>query len=168
MITKVKKQGNGFTVTRGEQVLSIPEGYSGWLLDELNTWLENNEPEEEFTLDYNKASLTASINNSCETQIVSGFKSSALGVEHLYQSDRDDQINLMGLVTDDKDDFLKCGLKQEDGSVVWAYVTHTAQQLREVFSDGKEYKTSLLQKANQLKIDIVDAISDEELELIEW
>ena len=56
-----------------------------------------------------KASKLQQINQTCEQVIISGFKSQALGNTHFYQSDRDDQINLTGLVTAGVDSFLKCG-----------------------------------------------------------
>jgi len=120
------------------------------------------------TLKELKASKLSSINTSCEAVIVSGFTSSALGSEHIYQSDRDDQINLMGLVTTGKDDLLKCGVDDGDGNITWEWKQHTVTQLKAVFDDGAAFKMLQLIKANTLKVQISSATTVEEVNEIVW
>lgn len=115
-----------------------------------------------------KDELIKAINAKCELEIVSGFPSSALGAEHIYQSDEKDQLNLVGRVSANKDGLFKCGVKQEDGSVVWDWKPHTSAQLQVVLQDGDTYKEQLLIKATQLKGSVNLAINIEELELISW
>lgn len=128
------------------------------------------------TLDELKTSKLSSINTLCEAAIVGGFTSSALGSEHVYQSDRDDQINLMGLVTAGADDLLKCGVVttviEEDGTeietITWEWKQHTAAQLKAVFDDGALFKKQQLIKANTLKAQVAAATTAEELDGIVW
>lgn len=86
------------------------------------------------------------LNNACEERIVSGFTSSALGTPHTYQSERDDQTNLLGSVLDNLDSVYKCF----DG-VTWAYRPHTIAQLKQVLADGKLMKLGYLQQCGALK-----------------
>ena len=45
-IQAVKKQKNGYRIN---DTITVPDVYSGWMLEPLNEWLANNEPEPEFT-----------------------------------------------------------------------------------------------------------------------
>ena len=107
------------------------------------------------------------INKACEIEIISGFTSTALGDEYLYQSDRDDQLNLMGLVANQKDNYLKCGI-YENKKFNWDYKIHTIDQLKNVLADGAEYKLKILTKANILKNNINNSIPLEEIDRIIW
>lgn len=115
-----------------------------------------------------KDNIVNEIGKQCETAIISGFPSQALGSEHFYQSDRDDQINLMGLVTAGNDDLLKCGLKNDDETITWEWKPHTKEQLKAVFDDGAAYKKEQLIKSATLKAQISAATTVEELDLIVW
>ena len=42
----VKKQKNGYLIN---DTITVGDGYSGWLLEPLNEWLANNDPEADFT-----------------------------------------------------------------------------------------------------------------------
>ncbi|EQA80840.1 hypothetical protein LEP1GSC193_2346 [Leptospira alstonii serovar Pingchang str. 80-412] len=46
-----------------------------------------------------KDSLIKLVNSICESKIIAGFVSNALGAPYFYTSDRDDQLNLVGLVS---------------------------------------------------------------------
>ncbi len=120
------------------------------------------------SLDELKTSKLSHINTSCEAAIVGGFTSSALGSVHIYQSDRDDQINLMGLVTAGADDLLKCGVDDGNGNITWDWKQHTTAQLKAVFDDGALFKKQQLIKANTLKAQVSAATTAEELDGIVW
>lgn len=105
------------------------------------------------------------INEICEKTIISNFTSLALGTNHSYQSDRDDQTNLMGLVIDNKDDLLKC-TNLADTTTEW--VIHTAAELRKVFEDGKRHKKDNLIKAQSLKNFVTMATTVEAIEQVIW
>lgn len=100
----------------------------------------------------------------CERDIINGFQSSALGEPYYYQSGRDDQLNLIGVVTAGEDTLYKCSL---DGTL-WEYKIHTITQLKQVLKDGKAIKSNLLQKYTTLKNQILNTTSIEELEAIKW
>lgn len=100
---------------------------------------------------------------SCEIEIISGFISNALGTGHLYQSDRDDQLNLLGV--QGSDGAFKCSV---DNGVTWEYVLHTSAQLSTVLSDGRIFKSDLLIKFNTLKTQVVAVTTQIELDLIIW
>lgn len=108
------------------------------------------------------------VNTACEKEIISGFKSDALGTEHNYQSEQIDQLNLIGVVTAGQDDYFKCGVEDADGNVVWNYEMHTIAQLQKVLQDGKAVAQVLLQKAKTLKVQVANATTIDEVNAIQW
>ncbi len=107
------------------------------------------------------------INFECEKAITSNFKSQALKEEHFYQSCKEDQINLMGLVTENKDNLLKCAVIQGE-NFIWKWKPHTASQLKKVFGDGVLHKKEQLLKAATLKAKILHLENADELKAISW
>lgn len=102
------------------------------------------------------------LSTNTENSIISGFESIALGAIHTYQSDRDDQTNLMGLVVSNSDELFKC----QDSNGVWSYKLHTVAQLKQVFDDGKTVKLNILVDFNTKKEAILNASTQEELDSI--
>lgn len=104
---------------------------NGWILDLIQK----------------KDSLIRLVNSICESKITAGFVSSALGAPHFYNSDRDDQLNLVGLVSLNTSVLHKCtdedGIKEER--------KHTFDQIKQVLGDGVARKTFLLQRCASLK-----------------
>ena len=120
------------------------------------------------TLEQLKTSKTSEINTACGNEIVSGFKSDALGTAHNYQSAEIDQLNLIGAVAGGTEDYFKAGTKDADDVITYEYKMHTAVQLLQVLNDGKAHKQTLLQKANGLKVQVAEATTVEEVEAIVW
>ena len=120
------------------------------------------------TLEEIKTSKISEINGKCKQEIISGFTSSALGSEHIYESEQTDQLNLIGVVTAGQDDYFKCGVTDANGNVTWNYELHTIAQLQQVLVDGKTHKQGLLQKANTLKAQVTGATTIKDVEAIEW
>lgn len=115
-------------------------------------------------LDELKKKKTAEVNLICETKILQGFWSNATGTNRHYQAESEDQMNLVGAVTANVDMSYKCGL--EIGIIVYEFVNHTAEQLRQVLLDGASIKSAYLHNAYRLK-SLIDACFDyEELFLI--
>lgn len=110
-----------------------------------------------------KTDTILGLSQSCEADIISGFTSNALGTAHTYQSDRDDQLNLIGMVSASMDDYFKCF----DGTV-WDYKLHTALQFKQVLIDGKNTKLTALQKFNTLKEQVLSATTKTVIDLIVW
>lgn len=151
---------------------AIKDGFTLNQPKEFDKWNGTNWVADIDSIKISKISL---INTSCETAIISGFKSSSLQAEYLYQSDRDDQLNLMGLAANGIDNFLKCGLATivlensiEKEVITWDYKLHTIAQLKQVLGDGAKYKLDLLTKANTLKIQVQNATTVNELDGINW
>lgn len=108
------------------------------------------------------------INAICEAEIIGGFKSEALGSEHIYQSTEADQTNLMAMIVADEDDYFKCGVEDENGVITWSYEMHTVAQFKQVHKEGKDLIKNLLMKAQALKVAVADATTVEEVEAIQW
>jgi hypothetical protein len=90
---------------------------------------ENNLPlivDKVIKIDEIIASKIMEINQACTKAITSGFKSSSLGAEHIYQSEEKDQLNLMGAKVRGTDAPVKCSA---DGGKTWEYKIHTPEQL---------------------------------------
>lgn len=132
-----------------------------WLKEKANQ-IEAFKTEKELLKEAKQNKLNE-INTACEESIVSGFTSSTLGSTHTYQSDRDDQSNLLGLNLANKDTLLKCN----DGNT-WGYKPHTASQIKDVFDAGVTHKETNLLKAHQLKLQVQSATTVEEIEGINW
>lgn len=98
----------------------------------------------------------AALSADCEAAIVSGFISNALGAPHRYQSDRDDQVNLVGAATAGVDMPFKCS--DEDG--VWAYRLHSSAQLQQVLADGARVKLGYLQRFATLRAQVEAVVAD--------
>ncbi|OMI18830.1 DUF4376 domain-containing protein [Leptospira weilii] len=116
---------------------------SGWIID----------------LVQKKDFLIKLVNSICESEITAGFISSALGAPHFYSSDRDDQLNLVGLVSLNVPVLYKC----TDSDGVKKYRNHSADQIKQVLNDGAIRKSFLLQECARLKSEIQSAESVEKL-----
>lgn len=109
------------------------------------------------------AAKVIEINGACEATIIGGFWSSALGSAHQYSSQLDDQLNLTGAVVRGVDMPYAC----RDPLGVKAFRPHTAVALRQVGDDFTLFKLQLLQKANQLKQRLDDALAAHDVAAIE-
>lgn len=152
---------NGTTVSYSIEA----EEYKQWVLD-------GGVPLAEFTdaeiIAQSKQSKLIELEALCEAQIVSGFTSSALGSEHWYKSEQIDQLNLIGVVTGGTDDYFKSGIKDTQGVITWDWVLHTSAQLKQVLNDGKNVKTTLLQKLTMQKAQVDLATTLAEVEAVVW
>ncbi|MGY2137768.1 DUF4376 domain-containing protein [Pseudomonas reactans] len=108
-----------------------------------------------------------SLNRSCESAIISGFWSGALGEQYQYSSQLDDQLNLTGAILAGVDASYPC----RDESGIKEFRAHSAAQIRQVGDDFTQFKLQLLQKANQLKQQLDKALAALDLanlELMTW
>jgi len=112
---------------------------------------------------YLHARKTAEINRGCELSITGGFWSSALGSAYQYSSELDDQLNLTGVILRGEESPYAC--RDEQGQK--AFLLHSALQLRQVGDDFTLFKLQLLQKANRLKQQLDQALSDGDVAAIE-
>ena len=101
---------------------------SEFTLDELNEKIANA-----------KSEKCSELNKFCDSLITS-FKSSATGKERIYDSDIEDQLNIIALVAAGVDSYFRCstdGVHKEN-------VKHTAEQMKAVFADGLKYKSTII------------------------
>ncbi|WP_078124044.1 hypothetical protein [Leptospira alexanderi] len=117
-------------------------------------------------LDFEKLKDLAirTVNSICTWWICNGFSSNALGSVHYYNSDRDDQINLLGLASLETSEMLKCAA---DSITKKEYVLHTSEQLKKVLMDGASRKKFLLHKVAELKTKISNTTTIAELKEID-
>ena len=118
----------------------------------------------ESLLDIAKAAKTAEINAACAAAIVGGFASSALGTAHTYDSELEDQLNLIGAVGLGIDLPYRCA----DEAGVKAFRLHTAAQLKQVAADGAAIKLAALEKAATLKAQVQAAVDAAAVEAVIW
>ncbi len=109
------------------------------------------------------AAKTIEINQACETAITGGFISSALGEPFGYGSQLEDQLNLTGAVLRGLGIAYPC--RDEQG--VKAFILHTIEQLNIVSADFTLFKLQLLQRANELKQRLDQALADNDLDTLE-
>lgn len=120
------------------------------------------------SLDEVKSSQTAIVNNACANELLSGFKSSAVGAPHLYDSAIVDQLNFMQAYTISKvtNTAVPYRIWNDDGSK--AFYPHTATQFETAYQDGALVKAAALSKCATLKNSIASAVTVEAVEAIVW
>lgn len=141
----------------------------GWLFDGENF---SAPPVVTPSIDAVKAARIERLRTACEESIVGGFKSSALGAEHLYPSDIKAQINLMGSVTDS----ILPGLPEDwttpfwvsDSGGVWGFKSHSAAQIQQAGRDGKAHVVSCQSALELLSSAVNAATSIEDVNSIVW
>ena len=122
---------------------------------------------DECVLHDTKAARIKELSLACEKEIIGGFESSALGTPAIYDSERVDQLNLIGAttatgpVTGVPEGFQgPYAVRPVVGGVIQPkeYVMHTYSQLRGVLLDGFNFKLARLQKFND-KRDYVNNVT---------
>jgi len=103
------------------------------------------------------------VNRDCEAAIIVGFWSSALGEPHNYSSQREDQLNLNGVILGGFDTLYPC--RDEQGRKEFRH--HTFAQIRQVGNDFTVFKLKLLQKALQLKQVLDQALESNDVDALE-
>lgn len=116
------------------------------------------------TLDQLKADKIAEINAACRAEIVGGFVSQALGSPYTYDSQEEDQLNLIGAAGLGVDIPYRCA----DAAGIKAFRQHTAAQLRQVATDGAMVKLGALQKAANLKAQVAAAVTEADVAAVVW
>ena len=112
------------------------------------------------------------LTNACQTAIVGGYSSSALGSAHTYPSKPTDQANMTASVLSS----LLPGVSSTwetmfwcaDSSGNWAYVSHTASQIQQAGSDGKTFIQSQQAKLEGLKQQVAAATTVAAVQAITW
>jgi hypothetical protein len=114
----------------------------------------------------------AKLSAACQAQIYAGFQSSALGAAHTYPAKDKDQANLSGSVVASLLPNLPANWTTpfwcEDGNGAWAFVPHTAAQIQQVGSDGKDAIVAALGKNANLAAQVMAASDVEAVLAIVW
>lgn len=97
----------------------------------------------------------AELNLECDNSLKS-FISVALGTPHSYNITLEDQLNLLSLVVANLSGFFRC--KKLDEEIAMNKL-HTKEQIKKVFKDGLEFKSSLLNACGNLKL-YVETLND--------
>ena len=128
-----------------------------------NTFVPYVAPVVPLTLAELQANQVAAISMACQSQIVGGFSSSALGSDHTYPSGAIDQANMNANVVSSLLPNLPANWTTQqvcaNSNGVWAYRAHTAAQIRQVGDDGKAAILACLLKNDSLRSQI-NAIAD--------
>lgn len=125
-----------------------------------------------FDLEAARAGKSEAIRKACEEAILAGFASSALGDQHHYPSDLEDQANLTASVMrstlpgSNPDEVYPFKCLADDG--VWAFRPHTAAQIQQVGRDGYAAILIYRQQHALLQDAIQQASTEHDLEAIAW
>lgn len=157
-----------FGVTRLSDGANIIQDDSGNSPDwnEYLAWvIAGGVPEPMLTLESARNRKIEDINQAAGDELIGGFWSNGSGQNCFYDTDIEDQLNMIGAVLANEDTYYRCFV---EGIEEKQWVPHTAAQLRQVFDDGKLWKTQILQKASQLKSLAKSATTFAELDSIQW
>ncbi len=126
---------------------------------DLRRW--NGSAWEPYTPPFDPAAAAAAqkqaINDACRTAIVGGFESSALGSPRIYDSELEDQINLIGAAGAGIDMDYSC---TDPATGIKVSELHTSAQIQQVYADGVIFKAGHLNSARALK-EQLDALAAE-------
>ena len=118
------------------------------------------------------AEAIGALTDACAECIVGGFRSAALGAEHIYPSRQTDQINLMGSVTGsllpDLPSDWTTPFWCADEAGVWAFRAHTAAQIQQAGAAGKAHVVACQAALAELSAAVLAAPSEEALRQILW
>ena len=121
------------------------------------------------TLSQVSAAQTIKISTACGASLIAGFTSSALGTEHAYPSQDDDQRNLQSAgsaaATASSTWATPIWCASNDA---WSFTPHTAAQVQQVNADWLAYRVATQQKYAALIAKINAATSIEEVQAIDW
>ncbi|CAJ0704794.1 hypothetical protein LMG19089_03683 [Ralstonia edaphis] len=124
------------------------------------------------TLEQAKAEQTDVVSSACQTTILAGFSSSALGSAHTYPAQLVDQQNLSASVLASVMPGLSSGWTTPfwcaDSNGNWSYADHTAAQIQRVGQDGKAAILAAIEKKVGLVAQINAATSVSAVQAITW
>lgn len=143
----------------------VPDGlYKGKFVN--GSWVEMETQEN--LLRIAKDKKKAELDSKCDSSIMGGFPSSALGTQHFYQSLVVDEIWLNATINRFLIDpnFTTVNYKTIDAG----YLQHTKEQFNQVFIDGHSFGDAQITKLNSLKSQVDDNATDtvDKVNAISW
>lgn len=124
------------------------------------------------TLDQAKTDKSTEMRRACQSAIIGGFSSSALGAPHLYPSNATDQTNLIGSVVA----AMVPGLAADwttpfwcaDAVGAWEFRPHTAAQIIQAGVDAKAHVVACQMKLASIMAEIEAASTVPDVVGVEW
>lgn len=110
-----------------------------------------------------KTQKIAELNKTCDA-LIKQFKSSATGEERIYDADIEDQLNITAIVMVGVDSYFRCskdGINKEN-------VSHSAEQMKQVFADGLKFKSQVIGICGVLKAFVDSQTSVDTIKSINW
>ena len=131
------------------------------LANKYNLLLSEITPE--YILNHHKKLKIEIIKEKCEESIIKGFVASN---GHTYRTSRDDQVNMIG----QKDEL---DANPEITTVLWktedmGYIEHSREEWLTIYNEAFAHKKSKLFKYNNLKREVLNAQSHQEIIDITW
>lgn len=102
---------------------------------------------------------------AAESEIINGFASTALGTEYWYDSEPEDQLNLVGSVASGDDMYYACRVGQGGTK---QYLLHTHLQLQAVLQSGRDIKLAVLQKFTTKRDAVLACSTEAQVSAITW
>ncbi|WP_233707349.1 hypothetical protein [Helicobacter cetorum] len=121
---------------------------------------------------HKKQELEKVINQICDTKILEGFNSDALGSLHHYDMRLEDQLNINALASANLGSPFRCAKVLEDNTLgPKTYKEHTKAEIRKVFADGLRFKSEILnfygaEKERLYQIDSLEELQNFEIKEI--
>lgn len=122
-----------------------------------------NDITDDYIIDYHKNLKLSKLSEECESNILKGFTSSN---GHVYRTNIDDQINMIV-----QRDILNYNPEIE--TVMWktddeGYIEHTREEWFQIYNEAFEHKQNQLFKYEQLKQQVINAKTHDEILAIKW
>jgi hypothetical protein len=117
----------------------------------------------DYLLNYHRDLKIAYLDEICESKIITGFTASN---GHAYRLNRDDQLNMMGVKDELRDDetITAVNWKTEDQG----YIEHTREEWMQVFKEALAHKRTVITTYNQLKAQVKAAVKHADILTINW
>lgn len=117
------------------------------------------------TLDEYKQKKNDEFSSICNAEILATFKSSAMGVEHIYSFSYDAQINFQATKS-----LFRDGMITEMEWSTWdaGNIVHNEQQFNKLYLDGVNHKLSKINKYRVLKDQVNACVDKDEVDAIVW
>ncbi|AQZ93162.1 hypothetical protein NRS6186_22230 (plasmid) [Bacillus subtilis] len=153
-------------ITRIEQQM-LDKGISSFTQYDMNTLIVRiadklgklpYEITEDVILQHHKNLKNDLLSEACEEEIIKGFTASN---GHVYRTNRDDQVNMIGQkdILDDTDSAEPIKWRTEDAG----WIDHTKDEWLQIYKEAFDFKKSTLLKYASLKDQVNNATTHDEI-----
>lgn len=160
-------------ITRLNDGAFIPNNLGNRDYQAYMAWCEaGNEAEPLHSLGDAQALKLAELDAACAAAILAGFDSDALGQHHHYPAKLTDQSNLQASVLASLQSDLPADWTTpvwcQDATGLWAYRDHTAAQIQQVGTAGKDAINACIARKIGLEQEVAKATTLDEVNAIHW